>query len=325
MSQDAVTLLCGDAIEVLRTLPDESVRCCVTSPPYWGLRDYGVAGQIGLEDTPEEYVGKLVEVFREVRRVLKNNGTLWVNIGDTYNAYNGGSGPSSSLSQIQSRERPQLQTGYGLRCKALKPKDLIGIPWTVAFALRADGWWLRRDVIWHKPNPMPESVIDRPTTAHEYLFLLSTSERYYYTADAIREPDSGQDHARHTLDGQPSLAPPGQQPHRGIRTTDGRNGRGRNKRSVWTIQTQPFAGAHFAVMPEALATPCVLAGSREGDVVLDPFCGAGTVGVMALRYGRQFIGIDLNQRYIDELARPRIAAEQAQCRLPLTMTRARRG
>lgn len=182
-------ILCGDVREMLKTLPDESIHMVCTSPPYWGLRDYGAEGQLGLEATPEEFVCNLVDVFREVRRVLCKDGTVWLNLGDSYNAYNGGAGPSSSLSRgAQTLERPDLPSGYGLKYKGLKPKDLVGIPWRVAFALQTDGWWLRSDIIWSKPNPMPESVTDRPTKSHEYVFLLSKSERYYYDADAIREP-----------------------------------------------------------------------------------------------------------------------------------------
>jgi DNA modification methylase len=210
----------GDCLDVLRQLPDGCIDCCVTSPPYWGLRDYGVSGQIGLEPTPDEYVAKMVEVFREVRRVLRDDATLWMNLGDSYNAYNGGAGPSSSISQgAQTKERPQLESGYGLRNKNLKPKDLIGIPWRVAFALQADGWYLRSDIIWSKPNPMPESVTDRPTKAHEYIFLLSKSQRYFYDAEAIKEESVTNDPRRPygsegawQLDGRPKEQRPNGQP-----------------------------------------------------------------------------------------------------------------
>jgi DNA modification methylase len=184
----SVSIIQGDCREVLRTMLAESAHCCITSPPYFGLRDYGVNGQIGLEETPDAYVAELVAVFREVKRVLRDDGTLWLNLGDSYNAYNGGAGPSSALSQgAQTTQRPKLESGFGLKVKSLKPKDLIGIPWLVAFALRADGWWLRSHIIWHKPNPMPESVTDRPTSAHESIFLLAKSERYYFDAEAVRE------------------------------------------------------------------------------------------------------------------------------------------
>jgi len=249
-------IICGDALEVLASLPAGSVHCCVTSPPYWGLRDYGVDSQLGLEKTPEEYVAKLVEVFREVKRVLRDDGTLWLNLGDSYNAYNGGAGPGSKLSKTQSEQRPELSTGYGLNCKTLKPKDLIGIPWRVAFALQADGWWLRSDIIWHKPNPMPESVRDRPTKSHEDIFLLSKSQRYYYDADAIKEPaisgsngskfDVGKT-AEHQLDRSSDL--------------ERHDSKTRNKRDVWTVSTRPFKDAHFAVFPPGLIQPCILAGT----------------------------------------------------------------
>jgi len=289
----------GDVIDGLRTMADESVNCCVTSPPYWGLRDYGHDGQIGLEETPEAYVSKMVEVFREVKRVLRNDGTLWLNLGDSYNAYNGGAGPGSKLSKTQTEERPKLQTGFGLRAKSMKPKDLVGIPWRVAFALQADGWYLRQDIIWSKPNPMPESVTDRCTKAHEYVFLLSKSGRYWYDADAVKEEATYPDDKRRPL------------VSKGAWQMDGRvqreNGGGvaydhdtdrRNRRSVWHIATQPFPGAHFAVMPQKLVEPCVLAGCPEGGLVLDPFTGSGTVGIVACRLGRRFVGCELNPEYV---------------------------
>jgi DNA modification methylase len=193
------TLYLGDCLKVLPILPKGSAQMCVTSPPYWGLRDYGVDGQLGLEPTPDEYVGKMVKVFRLVRETLSDNGVLWLNLGDCYNAYNGGSGPSSTIDHPlneRNSQKPALASGFGLRSKGLKPKDLVGIPWRTALALQADGWYLRSDIIWHKPNPMPESVTDRPTRSHEYLFLFSKNERYYYDAEAIKESDSGLDHRR---------------------------------------------------------------------------------------------------------------------------------
>lgn len=312
-----IDLRCGDALEVLRTLPAASVRCCCTSPPYWGLRDYGMAGQLGLERTPEEYVARLVAVFAEVRRVLADNGTLWLVLGDSYT-----SGGRKERDPGQSKIHPAFEGeafADGLRPdtpRGLKPKDLVGIPWRVAFALQADGWWLRSDIIWAKPNPMPESVTDRPTKAHEYLFLLSKSERYYYDAAAIAEPfadermgnpGGGGNYARNMLAG----AAPGGRGNRYAGLVDGvwnKDGAvtSRNRRSVWTIPTQPFPEAHFAVMPEALVEPCVLAGSAPGDLVLDCFSGSGTVGVVALRHGRRFLGIELNPAYV-EMARRRIS------------------
>ncbi len=309
----ATKVIQGDALEVLRTLPDGLARCCVTSPPYLGLRDYGVEGQIGLEATPEEYVEKLVEVFREVRRVLADDGTLWLNLGDSYAGSRGGGAPSESStlegnghvgggpklrSLTASRRRDAVaipRSDY--RVPGLKPKDLVGMPWRVAFALQADGWYLRSDIIWSKPNPMPESVTDRPTKAHEYLFLLSKAARYFYDADAIREPDAGTDHPRNVLH-KPEPSGGVMSPHLGIRRAEGRNGDGRNRRSVWTVATEPFPGAHFAVMPQALVEPCILAGSEPGDTVLDSFVGSGTVGVVAARHGRRFLGIELNTDYV---------------------------
>lgn len=294
-------ILVGDVRHRLADLPDCSIQTCVTSPPYWGLRDYGHDGQIGLEQTPDEYVAELVEVFREVRRVLADDGTLWLNLGDSYATQGGAHGG-----------RVDNQTGVGAKAAhlsgagdkearrppaGLKPKDLIGIPWRVAFALQSDGWWLRQDIIWAKPNPMPESVTDRCTKAHEYVFLLSKSARYFYDIEPIREPVS--EHWKHG--GLPPVPLRGEH----VLTAGSRvkakrvydEPKGANRRSVWTIPTKPYAGAHFAVMPEALAEPCILAGSRPGDLVLDPFTGSGTVGVVALRHDRDFIGTELNPEY----------------------------
>lgn len=265
-SDDWLTIHQGDCRTVLAGLDAGSVHTVVTSPPFWGLRDYGHGDQLGLEPTPDEYVANMVGVFREVRRVLRDDGTLWLNLGDSYAAANV-SGPQGATGDRASRTftaRTTPKMGVGL-----KPKDLVGIPWRVAFALQADGWYLRSDIIWAKPNPMPESVTDRPTKSHEYLFLLAKSERYYFDADAVREPDSGQDHPRGPWEGQPSLTPPGQTTHRGLRTAEGRNGSGRNIRSVWTIATQPYPGAHFATFPPKLVEPCILAGTSERGV-----CGA---------------------------------------------------
>lgn len=468
----------GNALDVLKEMPSESVHCCVTSPPYWGLRDYGVDGQIGLEASPEEYVSKIVEVFREVRRVLRDDGTLWLNLGDSYAA---GSRDFNSFRRDRAHVAvPAVKTPPGL-----KPKDLVGVPWMVAKALRdpyytgtikrvedriwlaamidgegcmfihkrkagspayskfrkkdgaeveynrtadtygaglevancheeivkrcleitgmgsicsqgpeqnarrkqqifrwnlrtnacrdiirevypylvgkkhearlligcpssgeqahaahealkilhnggftdvdfpepksmhEEGFYLRQDIIWAKKNCMPESVTDRCTKSHEYLFLMSKSERYFYDAASIREPDLGTDHPRHILSGQPGLEPSGGllPVHSGLRRSDGRNGRGRNKRSVWTVATQPFSGAHFATFPPKLIEPCILAGCPEGGMVLDPFFGAGTTGVVSYKLDRKFIGIELSQKYLDEIAIPRIKAEAAQLKL----------
>ena len=302
------TLYQGDCLEVLRGLPDASVQCCVTSPPYYGLRDYGHHGQIGLESTPDEYVARLVAVFREVRRVLRDDGTLWLNLGDSY--ANGGRKTRDSDDKLNHR-------GMNVRpIDGAKPKDLLGIPWRVAFALQADSWYLRQDIIWHKPNPMPESVRDRCTKAHEYLFLLSKAKRYFFDSEAMKEKGT-------------EPRPPGLTRIDNYSVSSGRNDTGqhkgragfgtngtRNRRSVWTVATKPYTGAHFAVMPPALVEPCILAGSRPGDTILDPFSGSGTVAAVATSHGRRAIGIDLNADY-HTLARARIAAAKRQAVLPL--------
>lgn len=314
----SVDLRCGDALALLREMPDKCVQTCVTSPPYWGLRDYGVAGQLGLERTPEEYVAHMVEVFREVRRVLRDDGTLWLNLGDSYcatpNSWTGWD--SSTLTMPHGRPRSiqiaQMASIRGGReFPNLKPKDLVGIPWRVAFALQADGWWLRSDIIWHKPNPMPESVTDRPTKSHEYLFLLSKSARYYYDVDAIREPhihadDPRNDGRRHTYayDAKHNQVDPDRQRTKTDCVSFHPNGR--NARSVWTITTRPYREAHFATFPPEMPRRCILAGSKPGDTVLDPFAGAGTTGLVADRLGRNFVGFDINPAYV-EMARQRIA------------------
>lgn len=300
----SVTVLVGDVRDRLRDMPDESVHCVVTSPPYFGLRDYGVAGQIGLEPTLAAFVAALVDVFREVRRVLRSDGTCWVNLGDSY-----ASGGWSSRDD----DKKLPQRGMGMRPKdGLKPKDLIGIPWRVAFALQADGWWLRQDIIWHKPNPMPESVTDRCTKAHEYLFLLTQSERYFFDAGAVRQDASPNTHARGKNGSREQPRSVGlPRYHRGGRRDSGvmrDDGVSRNRRSVWTIATQPFAGAHFATFPPALVEPCILAGCPTGGTVLDPFLGAGTTGLVADRLGRNCIGIELNPGYA-EIARKRIGGD----------------
>lgn len=319
-------ILIGDCLEVLRGLPDGMAQTCVTSPPYYGLRDYGHAGQIGLEETPDAYVARLAEVFREVRRVLRDDGTLWLNLGDTYNAYNGNRGPSQSISGNINDAVPALPSGSGLTVKDCKPKDLLGIPWMVAFALRADGWWLRQDIIWHKPNPMPESVTDRCTKAHEYVFLLTKSARYFYDAAAISEPMiyagvTGMDASGYkdaeAFAGKHAKADKQRghsRRHAGFNDrwdamTKARQCSGmRNARSVWPIATRPYSGAHFATMPPDLAERCIKAGSKPGDMVLDPFGGAGTTGLVADRLGRSATLIELNPEYA-RLARERIRAD----------------
>jgi DNA modification methylase len=264
----------GDCIEGLRTLPDASVHCCVTSPPYWGLRDYGNDGQIGLEPTPEAYVARMVEVFREVRRVLREDATLWLNLGDSYNGI-GGPGKQDG-GPIGKTAAVAIEGTCGRRIATLKPKDLCGIPWRVAFALQADGWWLRQDIIWHKPNPMPESVRDRCTKAHEYVFLLTKSERYYYDAEAVKEPSSW----GRVNDPAWNAARAATNEKKGCGNRNGKStgfaewqpDQGRNRRSVWTVTTKPYSGAHFAVMPAALVEPCIKAGCPEQCCSM---CGAG--------------------------------------------------
>ena len=329
------TILCGDALEQLRTMEPESIHTCVTSPPYYNLRDYGAAGQIGMEATPEEYIGKLVDVFREVRRVLRPDGTLWVNIGDSYahdSKWGGKTGGKhvNALHGNTNVGRRKTHTG-------LKDKDLIGIPWMLAFALRADGWYLRQDIIWSKTNCMPESVRDRCTKSHEYVFLLSKSPRYYFDAAAISEPIAGSSTKRYlqNIEAQKgSDRKPGKTngkmkavlPRFGggkyglDRSEESRTKSGkpyiptlrRNKRDVWAISTGGFKGAHFAVFPEKLVEPCILAGCQEGGTVLDPFMGSGTTGVVAKRLGRNFVGCEINPDYW-QMAADRINATMVQC------------
>lgn len=305
------TILIGDVLGRIKEIPDQTIQCCVTSPPYWGLRDYGHDGQLGLEPTPEQYVENMVAVFREVRRILKDDGVLWLNLGDSYAgaANSGGPGKQDTIYRAQG-----LPTKKG---QNLKPKDLVGIPWRVAFALQADGWHLRQDIIWHKPNPMPESVTDRCTKAHEYLFMLTKSARYYFDNNAIKEPATADGIARQKRGllstNKNANGAPGQtaqsmnkertyDPERPVAET-------RNKRSVWTINTKPFKGAHFAVMPEALCEPPILATSQPDDIVFDPFTGSGTVATVALRQGRNYLGIELNPDY-SKIAYDRITQDQ---------------
>lgn len=295
----------GDCMAGLRLMPDQSVNTCVTSPPYFGLRDYGHAGQIGLEDTPDAFVARLVEVFREVRRVLRDDGTLWLNLGDSYSTdskWGGSTGgkAAKALHGAGGGGRNKTRTG-------LADKQLIGIPWRVAFALQADGWYLRQDIIWHKPNPMPESVKDRCTKAHEYIFLLSKSDRYYFDADAIKEPAVGPVGGATGRGKQKSAASysvKGTQPQRDNSGGLGGDGVSRNRRSVWTVTTKPYAGAHFATFPPDLIEPCVLAGAPPGGVVFDPFMGSGTTAAVAAKHGRLGMGCELNPEYV-ELIRQR--------------------
>lgn len=254
----------SDAILALQKIPSESIQCIVTSPPYWGLRDYGIEGQIGLEEKLQQYINRLVSVFAETKRVLKNNGVLWLNIGDGYTSGNRGyRAPDKKNPARAMNIRPDTPEG-------LKSKDLLGIPWRLALALQADGWYLRSDIIWNKPNAMPESVKDRPTRSHEYVFMLTKKEKYYYDHNAIKE-------------------------------------NGRNKRTVWNVNTAPFAEAHFATFPPALIEPCILASTKESDFVLDPFFGSGTVGVVCQEFKRRFVGIELNDEYV-KIAKSRLNA-----------------
>ena len=322
----------GDCRDTMRDLKTQGVRvqCCVTSPPYFGLRDYGHPGQIGLEKTPAEYVAALVEVFEGVRDLLADDGVLWLNLGDSYAGYHGNKNsevPTSSTNGWTNGYNENKRGGARPQDIGLKPKDLVGAPWRVAFALQEAGWYLRQDIIWHKPNPMPESVTDRCTKAHEYLFLLTKSERYYFDAVAIQEDAqiwtgragtfdrSGNPVADHVIPGQSAAQhrPRVNERDRKALRTDVENrhrssipggqslqaepnGK-RNRRSVWTVPTQPYSGAHFAVFPAALIEPCILAGSRPGDVVLDPFMGSGTTAQVAQALGRQWIGCELNTEY----------------------------
>lgn len=321
-----MTLHLGDALTVLKTLPSESVQMCCSSPPYWGLRDYGAEGQLGLEKTPDEYVANMVAVFREVRRVLRDDGTLWLNLGDSY----AGSWSGNSMRPDGGQQRegsPGFQSKLvdgryrgrnGVVPSGMKPKDLVGIPWMTALALREDGWWLRSDIIWNKPNCMPSSVKDRPTTNHEYIFLLAKSASYFYDHDAIKEPLSAASAGRYrhgfkdkktgTTKG---LRVSGEAQPRGdaVPIVKLEVPSGRTKRTVWTVTTKAFKGAHFATFPPKLITPCILAGSRPGDTVLDPFNGAGTTGLVALQHGRQYVGIDINPEYL-EMTRKRLGEVQ---------------
>ncbi len=352
------TILIGDVIEKLKEIPDQHINTCVTSPPYWGLRDYGTAewkggdsdcdhikgtlqsqkstlhpgsnnkndkrtttgmpysdicgkcgairqdNQIGLEKKPELYVDKMVKVFREVRRVLRDDGTLWLNLGDSY-AANQGDGFDTNK---DGGERKRLSASPKVK-SGLPPKNLVGIPWRVAFALQADGWYLRQDIIWHKPNPMPESVKDRCTKAHEYIFLLSKSQKYYYDYEAIKEPAISGDRQQPNPDDK-TISPNGETPWLNNKYAKGASGygvseSGRNKRSVWTVSTKPFPGSHFATFPPDLIEPCILAGSPRDGIVLDCFFGTGTTGKVSLKNGRYYIGIELKPEYA-EMAENRI-------------------
>jgi len=290
----------GDALEGLRGLPDGIADMCVTSPPYYGLRDYGESGQLGQEDTPEQFITNLVDVFREVRRVLRDDGTLWVNIGDSY-CGTGSKGDHRGPKNSEGRNGQAVSITSKLA--GYKQKDLIGIPWMLAFALRADGWYLRQDIIWHKPNTMPESVKDRCVKSHEYIFLLSKSKQYYFDNESIQEAASSTDNRLRDRDSTRLNNTPGRTRMGGL-TSNGYEMR--SKRNVWSVNTRAYVGAHFAVFPPDLIQPCIRAGSRAGGIVLDPFLGSGTTAAVAIEEGRDYIGIELNPEYV-ALAEQRIA------------------
>jgi DNA modification methylase len=305
----------GDCRDTMRQWAADGIKAqtCVTSPPYYGLRDYGHEGQIGLEETPEEYIKAMVEVFRCVWDLLEDDGTLWLNIGDSYYNYRPGKGQALVKQTVANNDQdlPQTCARRGNKLDGLKEKDLIGIPWMLAFALRADGWYLRQDIIWHKPNPMPESVQDRCTKSHEYIFLMSKSQKYHYDADAIKEasvdPEGSANRykapffagEKHESGGYSAT---GATHTKGIKEFDGN----RNKRSVWTVTTKPYAGAHFAVFPSDLIEPCILAGAPVGGIVLDPFMGSGTTAQVAQNLGRQYLGCELNPEY-EKLQKKRVS------------------
>ncbi len=290
------TILFGDCRRTLCAFLPKSARMCVTSPPYYGLRDYGGEQyQLGQEQTPEKFIENLVNVFRQVKNVLTDDGTCWVNLGDSYYNYRPGKGqtyPKQSVSKTN-QDLPTQCNKRGNKLDGLKEKDLIGIPWMFAFAMRSDGWYLRQDIIWHKPNPMPESVKDRCTKSHEYIFLLSKNKKYYYDNEAIKEPVKQDWGTRNRTNGKYHNSGSGLSPHSGLTKSYDR----KNKRDVWSITNKPYKGSHFAVFPPDLITPCILAGSEKGDIVLDPFMGSGTTAMVAKQLGRDYIGCELHEEY----------------------------
>ena len=305
------TILYGDCRDTLKQF-DEQARTCVTSPPYYGLRNYGnEENQIGQENTPEEFIDQLVSVFKEVRNVLTDDGTLWINLGDSYYNYRPGKGqsyPKQSVSKTN-QDLPTQCNKRGNKLEGLKEKDLIGIPWMFAFAMRSDGWYLRQDIIWHKPNPMPESVKDRCTKSHEYIFLLSKNKKYYYDNEAIKEPVKQDWGTRNRTNGKYHNSGSGLSPHSGLTKSYDR----KNKRDVWSITNKPYKGSHFAVFPPDLITPCILAGSEKGDIVLDPFMGSGTTAMVAKQLGRDYIGCELHEEYsnlIDQRVPVEVVAQE---------------
>lgn len=299
-----IDIYAGDCIKSLKNMPEQSINTCITSPPYYGLRDYGVKGQLGLEETPKQFVDNLVNVFKEVRRVLRDDGTVWLNLGDSYAAQKG-KGFNTHTDQGTGNRVQEMQKKYGdIKVKTVLPaKNLVGIPWRVALALQQDGWYLRQDIIWHKPNPMPESVKDRCTKAHEYIFLLSKSTKYYFDNEAIKEDakfPQGPDASNKIRKG---VGDPKMQTRGGLHKIGAIPKK--NKRSVWTVTTKPFKGAHFATFPMDLIEPCILAGCPEGGTVLDPFAGSGTTGIVAANHNCNSVLLELNEEYI-ELAKDRI-------------------
>lgn len=314
MISHAGQIITGDSREVIATFPDKSVNCCVTSPPYWGLRDYGMINQIGLEETPLDYIDSLLAVFSEVWRVLRDDGSLWLNLGDSYIGYHGNKNVLGNCAPSDKPGYRENMRSSTVGLNGLKAKDLAGIPWRVAFALQEKGWFLRSDIIWHKPNPTPESVKDRPTRGHEYIFLLTKSERYFYDYQSIRETAIGNDR-RVVSKSQPRTMKglPDKQANKPTKTYPVKQGSmgsspdgKRNPRTVWTIASKPFPDAHFATFPPDLIRPCIRAGCPVGGVVLDPFFGSGTVGQVCIEENRKYVGIELNPKYVD-MAEKRIS------------------
>ena len=304
------SILQGNNIETLKSIPSNYVNCCITSPPYYGLRNYNAEGQIGLEETPEAYIESLVIVFNEVKRILRDDGTLWVNIGDSY----AGSGKGAWSNKDNQKEN-YIPDNNSPQCKmnkiwnGIKPKDLIGIPWMLAFALRADGWYLRQDIIWNKSNPMPESVTDRCVKAHEYLFLFSKSARYYFNNKVIQEPATTTPCIRNRINERSNIKLPGDKHRYSPGAREYTKGGLRNKRSVWTVGTEPLNFGHFAVYPQKLILPCVLCACPENGIILDPFMGSGTTAVVAIKNLRNYIGCELNPDYI-KITEKRIESEK---------------
>jgi DNA modification methylase len=312
-------IYCMDCLDGMRKIDDNTIDCCVTSPPYWGLRDYGNDDQLGLEETPEQYVSNMVQVFAEVRRVLKPEGTLWLNLGDSY-AMSSMRGKNSEFKGAVNQSNVGIVNIKKSIPDGLKPKDLVGIPWRTAFALQADGWWLRQDIIWHKPNPMPESVTDRCTKAHEYIFLLTKSAKYYYDNEAIKEdsvdPVKSKKRYEYNFSGRPGLIMPDGKLQQIAPEGKREFNLKRNKRSVWTVTTKPYKEAHFATYPPDLIEPCILAGCPDDGIVLDPFMGSGTTAEVALKHNRHFVGFEIGQKYVDianKRIKPWIEQERLMC------------